>query len=80
MLITLVTVVSLVVVLVLAVRSLGLKVGAPAGGCWSVRCFRLALLTEPVRQTLGFGQVNVLLMVLVALDCLTRPDAGRAAC
>jgi len=28
----------------------------------------LALLTEPVRQTLGFGQVNLLLLVLVVVD------------
>ena len=27
---------------------------------------------EPVRQTLGFGQINLLLMLLVAADCLVR--------
>jgi hypothetical protein len=32
----------------------------------------VALLLEPVRETLGFGQVNLLLMALVALDCLHR--------
>lgn len=31
-----------------------------------------ALLLEPVRNTLGYGQVNVLLMALVAADCLAR--------
>jgi alpha-1,2-mannosyltransferase len=31
-----------------------------------------ALLLEPVRSTLGYGQVNALLMALVAVDCLTR--------
>lgn len=70
-LITLATVVSLLVVLVLAVRSLGLK--ARGADRWLLlgALLPLALLIEPIRQTLGFGQVNVLLMVLVALDCLT---------
>jgi alpha-1,2-mannosyltransferase len=65
--ITVATVVCLVVVLALAVRSLGITID------WLVlgALFPLAAATEPVRQTLGFGQVNVLLMALVALDCLT---------
>ena len=32
----------------------------------------LALVFEPVRATLGFGQINLLLMGLVAVDCLAR--------
>jgi alpha-1,2-mannosyltransferase len=31
-----------------------------------------ALLLEPVRSTLAYGQINALLMALVAVDCLTR--------
>jgi alpha-1,2-mannosyltransferase len=31
-----------------------------------------ALLLEPVRSTLTYGQINVLLMALVSVDCLTR--------
>lgn len=31
----------------------------------------LALMLEPVRSTINYGQVNVVLMVLVAADCLT---------
>lgn len=31
-----------------------------------------ALLLEPVRSTLGYGQINALLMALVSVDCLTR--------
>ena len=71
LLITLATVISLLVVLVLAVRSLGVK--ATGADRWLLlgALLPLALLIEPIRQTLGFGQVNVLLMVLVALDCLT---------
>jgi len=30
-----------------------------------------ALLLEPIRSTLGYGQINALLMALVAFDCLT---------
>jgi len=36
----------------------------------------LALLTEPVQQTLALGQVNLLLMLLVIVDLLTPLD-GR---
>ena len=38
----------------------------------------LALLTEPVQETLGLGQVNLLLMLLVVADLLTPGRAGRA--
>jgi alpha-1,2-mannosyltransferase len=31
-----------------------------------------ALLLEPIRSTLTYGQINALLMALVAFDCLTR--------
>jgi len=31
-----------------------------------------ALLLEPIRSTLTYGQLNVLLMALVSFDCLTR--------
>jgi alpha-1,2-mannosyltransferase len=36
----------------------------------------LALLTEPVQQTLGLGQVNLLLMLFVVVDLLTFAGAG----
>ena len=40
----------------------------------------LALATEPVQQTLGLGQVNLLLMLLVVADLLTggalKPEGG----
>jgi alpha-1,2-mannosyltransferase len=32
----------------------------------------VAAVLEPVRETLKFGQINVVLMALVALDCLSR--------
>jgi alpha-1,2-mannosyltransferase len=65
--ITVATTVCLIVVLAIAVRSLRIRID------WMVlgALFPLAVVTEPVRQTLGYGQINVLLMALVALDCLT---------
>ena len=36
-----------------------------------------ALLLEPVRSTLAYGQINALLMALVAVDCLTRHRLGE---
>ncbi|QLY33152.1 DUF2029 domain-containing protein [Nocardia huaxiensis] len=40
---------------------------------WVMACATpLALLLEPARETLDFGQVNLLLMALVAADCLTE--------
>jgi alpha-1,2-mannosyltransferase len=39
-----------------------------------------ALLLEPVRSTLAYGQINMVLMALVALDCLTpEPRWPRGA-
>lgn len=55
----------------------------PAGGWYGalvVGTFTLplAVWTEPVRETIGFGQVNSILMVLVAADCLvSRPRWPR---
>ncbi|MEU3626886.1 hypothetical protein BS329_14385 [Amycolatopsis coloradensis] len=47
----------------------------PSGDRWkallvSSAAITPALFLEPVRQTLGFGQINLLLMGLVAADCL----------
>jgi alpha-1,2-mannosyltransferase len=44
---------------------LTVRLGATFGVC------ALTLLTEPVQQTLGLGQVNLLLMLFVAADLLT---------
>jgi alpha-1,2-mannosyltransferase len=48
--------------------------GPRAGSWWTVGwLLPAALFLEPVRNTLNYGQVNVLLMALVSLDCLL-PD------
>jgi alpha-1,2-mannosyltransferase len=45
--------------------------GPAAGSLWAVGwLLPPALLLEPVRSTLAYGQINMLLMALVALDCL----------
>jgi len=46
------------------------RLGATLGVC------SLALATEPVQQTLGLGQVNLLLMLLIVADLLLVPE-GR---
>ncbi|SDK87673.1 alpha-1,2-mannosyltransferase [Actinopolyspora mzabensis] len=37
----------------------------------------LATLVEPVRETLTYAQINLVLMALVAVDCLWRADGHR---
>jgi alpha-1,2-mannosyltransferase len=45
--------------------------GSPTEWQWAMAwLLPAALFLEPVRSTLGFGQVNVALMALVTLDCL----------
>lgn len=45
--------------------------GPEAGSWWTIGwLLPVALLLEPMRHTLGYGQVNVALMALVSADCL----------
>jgi alpha-1,2-mannosyltransferase len=67
---TLVTMILTALVMRLFLRSGGQRAAGPASVCWLLP---FALLLEPVRNTLLYGQVNVLLMALVAVDCLARP-------
>jgi alpha-1,2-mannosyltransferase len=55
--------------------------GPEAGSWWTIAwLLPVALLLEPVRSTLGYGQVNIVLMALVAADCLlTAPRWPRGA-
>jgi alpha-1,2-mannosyltransferase len=55
--------------------------GPAAGSLWAAGwLLPAALLLEPVRSTLAYGQVNIVLMALVALDCLTpQPRWPRGA-
>jgi alpha-1,2-mannosyltransferase len=46
--------------------------GRAAGSLWAAGwLLPPALLLEPVRSTLAYGQINIVLMALVTLDCLT---------
>ena len=81
---TLATIALAAVVLRVFLRSLDGALGDCPGGAgswWTVGwLLPAALLLEPVRNTLDYGQVNVALMALVALDCLTaRPRWPRGA-
>ncbi|HEX6358002.1 glycosyltransferase 87 family protein [Actinophytocola sp.] len=63
-LLTVLSVAALALVLVVVTRSLDLKPALVAV------LLPAALLLDPVRVTLYFGQINLLLMALVVLDCL----------
>jgi alpha-1,2-mannosyltransferase len=65
---TMLTIAALALVLVVTLRSLDVRPHK------HLICALLpvALVLEPVRSTLDYGQINVLLMVLVVLDCLVR--------
>lgn len=62
---TVLTIALLAVTLTIVLDALGLS------RRWLVLVFPAALAMEPVWATLGFGQVNMILMALVAADCLT---------
>jgi alpha-1,2-mannosyltransferase len=69
---TLLTVASLVLLAVVLRVFLRRLAGPAAASLWAVGwLLPPALLLEPVRSTLDYGQINILLMALVALDCLT---------
>jgi alpha-1,2-mannosyltransferase len=66
---TLASIALAAVVLGLFVRRLAGPAAEPA---WTVAwLLPAALLLEPVRSTLAYGQINIVLMALVVLDCLT---------
>jgi alpha-1,2-mannosyltransferase len=62
------------VVLRVFARSLSLTWGSRFGFWWLLP---LAVFLEPVRSTLGFGQIDVVLMALVSLDCLLPSLRGK---
>jgi alpha-1,2-mannosyltransferase len=70
--ITVLSVLALACVLWVVLRSL--RPRGSVAGRWLLlgALLPVALLFEPVRATLGFGQINLLLMALVTVDCLAR--------
>jgi len=67
-LLTLSSVTALIALLVLAV---GRSKAEKASGAAALALLAASLLAEPVQATLGFGQVNLVLAAMVALDVLT---------
>jgi alpha-1,2-mannosyltransferase len=59
--------------LVVAQQSVMRRCGAPRGWRLALLGIAVVLAVEPIRTTLGYGQVNTLLMALVVADLL--PDA-----
>jgi len=64
-------------VLVWAQQSVLKRCGVPRGWVLGVIGVVVVLAVEPLRTTLGYGQVNTVLMALVVADLLPVPDAGR---
>lgn len=64
----LVTIAAVALVLVMVLRSLAVRPTPLLVGA----LLPVSLVLEPVRETLYFGQINWLLMALVAADCLVR--------
>ncbi|MFC9892712.1 glycosyltransferase family 87 protein [Nocardia sp. NPDC127579] len=67
-----VSVLSLAVTLWLVLARLRPALDRPVALALVIVAVALAQLLEPVRQTLGFGQINLVLMAAVAADCLAR--------
>lgn len=58
--------------LVLVLQLVGVPTRSPQWWWLLAAAFALTARLEPVRSTMGYGQVNVLIMALVAADCLLR--------
>ncbi len=66
--VALVTIAAVALVLVVVLRALAVRPTA----LLVAALLPMSLALEPVRETLYFGQINALLMVLVVADCLVR--------
>ena len=63
--------------LVWAQQSVLKRCGAPRGWKLGLIGIAVVLAVEPIRTTLGYGQVNTILMALVIADLLPDPSAAR---
>jgi len=61
---------------VLLIRTVLRRFGVPAGVLVGIVGVVIVLLCQPVRATLGYGQVNVMVMALVLLDLLPGKRIG----
>lgn len=69
---TLVSAAALAVTLRMALDRVWPQLGTRAAWTATALSVAVALQLEPVRETIGFGQINMVLMVLVAIDVLAR--------
>ncbi|MGO4205329.1 glycosyltransferase 87 family protein [Rhodococcus sp. TAF43] len=69
---TLVSVAALAMTLRLVLGRMRPQLGARASWTVTALAVAVALQLEPVRETISFGQINMVLMALVALDVLTE--------
>jgi alpha-1,2-mannosyltransferase len=63
---------ALSVTIYLSIRRLWPASDRPSAVVISGFALPLALWLEPIRETIGFGQINLILMALVAADCLVE--------
>ena len=62
--------------LVAAQQTVLRRCGVPRGWEFALIGIVVVLAVEPIRTTLGYGQVNTLLMALVIMDLLPEPAGG----
>ena len=65
-----------IVLSVLLIRTMLRRFGVPAGVAVATLTTFVVLVCEPVRSTLGYGQVNVIVLALVVLDLLPGRRIG----
>ena len=66
------TIALVVGTLVLLLPLVGVRARSPQWWWLLAAAFALTARLEPIRSTMGYGQVNVAIMALVAADCLLR--------
>ncbi|QBJ98449.1 DUF2029 domain-containing protein [Rhodococcus sp. ABRD24] len=72
LLFTLISVAALAVTLRVVLGRVWPQLGARASWTGTAIALAVALQLEPVRETISFGQINMVLMALVAVDVLTK--------
>lgn len=71
------TLVSLAAALYTVIRRVWVSAAPRTAGVVAIAATAFALMLEPVRQTLSYGQINMVLMALVVVDCLTEKPRWR---
>ncbi|UZJ23547.1 glycosyltransferase 87 family protein [Rhodococcus antarcticus] len=64
------TLALVVATLVVVLQLVGVRARSPQWWWLLTAAFALTARLEPIRSTMGYGQVNVMIMALVAADCL----------